>query len=99
MQKTLPRSCNYYKVTTDEPAIRRDRKAVNHALGVWGRVMRKVFSELDYLTTEIGTVLNLCEWIDRQENAELSEALPTLHVVMHENFNLLVDRFHALRNR
>lgn len=53
--------------------------------------MRELIDGADYLATEIGVVLHLCEHIDRQADDELSAAIPTLHAVMHNRLDDLAD--------
>lgn len=59
--------------------------------------MRKFFDSFDYLSSEIGIIINLCEWIDGQSDDELSAALPQLHTTMHTHFDNLVADFNVWR--
>lgn len=59
--------------------------------------MRALFDGFDYLTSELGSILNLCEWIDRQNDSEISAALPVLHAQMHTHLDTLVEHFNTWR--
>lgn len=57
--------------------------------------MREFIKRADDLTTELGVVINLCEWIDNQNDAELAAALPTLHSLMSTHLDALIENFNS----
>lgn len=59
--------------------------------------MRSFFKDADHLTTEIGTVINLCEWIDQQHDADLSSTLPQMHALMRKHLDALVGTLRLWR--
>lgn len=53
--------------------------------------MNEVSRKIDYLASEIGTIIGLCEWIDRLSDAEVLAALPNLHRRLHAHLDDLVE--------